>query len=79
MSIKLPKALKPRLEMSKSSSDHSKMLEWGQIKNKQRKTYNYFGEPLEKILGPDGGCPVFVLKAIRHVEANGEIFYENSS
>ena len=49
----------------------NKALQWEQMKQKKQSSYVYFGKSLDKIVPPNGLCPVFVEKAIKFVESNG--------
>lgn len=56
---------------TKQKNTKAKQWQQKQFQQNQNKFTNYFGKPLDGLCTPDGGCPVFVLKAIKHVEANG--------
>lgn len=77
MSMKIPRTLKPRIEMKKHGNKRvdTKAKQWELMQQKQNKFVNYFGKPLNEIAPPDGGCPIFVLKALKHVEANGRLSF----
>jgi len=47
---------------------------WEAMKQNKQKTkvYSYFGKVLDEIVPAYGLCPVFLEKAIKHIEANGK-------
>ena len=54
-----------------------KAKQWEAMKQNQNKAKNqnsYFGKSLADIIPQCGLCPIFVEKAIKHVEANGKSF-----
>ena len=52
----------------------NKAKAWEAMKQNKQKTkvYSYFGKSLEEIVPTSGLCPVFLEKAIKHIEANGK-------